>query len=121
MKLVERVESCRVALSGLIQQALICALRRGPLCWTSDGHHGSGYSNCRGVQKVTVVKAGRPSGRFEGPILPRGAHGYRLLPRRHVCAATGLEGFRPAFLSLARTGFLRRHTVANEINHLPVP
>ena len=35
-------------------------------------------------------------------------------------ARPGPEGFRPAFLSLARTGFLSRQTAANEINHLAV-
>jgi len=48
MKLVEHVEFRRVRLRGFNEQALVGALRRGFLCRTSDGHHGLGYSNCRG-------------------------------------------------------------------------
>jgi hypothetical protein len=53
MKFVERVEFRGVALSGLDEKPLLFALRRCFLRRSSDGHHGSGYSNCREREKVT--------------------------------------------------------------------
>ncbi len=50
-------------------------------------------------------------------ILLTAAHGYRLLSRQHAFAPPGLEGFRPAFLLAARTGFQSRQPAAKEINH----
>jgi hypothetical protein len=120
MKLVEGFEFCGVALCGFYKQTLVGAWRRRLLCRTSDSYHGSAYSNWREQQKVTRARF------FEGkelrrrdwvsrilrddfalwPIclpglarrLPRAAHGYTLFGGGTL-AHTGLEGFRPAFLS----------------------
>jgi hypothetical protein len=61
MKPVERVEFRGVALSGLDEKALLFALRRCFLRRSSDGHHGSGYSNCPEREKVTEAKLGMVS------------------------------------------------------------
>lgn len=68
MKLIKSVKFRRVGLRGFNEKALFSAWRRRLLCRTSDGHHGSGYSNWRGGERLRsrkfnrrVLFAGMPS------------------------------------------------------------